>query len=79
MRMRRLNSARACWSSGVPLQGLSWGMMTHLEDICTMPQGSGVEQAERGSPSHMSPNDTANERESDADDLTVVDSPTSMY
>jgi len=43
----------------------------YLEDICTMPQGSGVEQAERGSPSHMSPNNTANECKSDADNLTV--------
>ena len=42
MRMRRLNSTRACWSSGVPLQGLSWGMMMHIWKIyapCLRGQG----------------------------------------
>ena len=42
MQMRCLNSTRACWSSGVPLQGLSWGMMMHIWKIyapCLRGQG----------------------------------------
>ena len=49
---------------------------TYMEDICTMPNGTGVEAADRGSPSHTSTTVSAKEGKCDSEDMFVVESPT---